>query len=60
MSNFFWQISYKASLSRTRDTSVWSKSQRLDNTSGDVWRRIDFKANLGLLSVVNSKTFKNE
>jgi len=32
----------------------------LDNTSGDVWRWIDFKANLGLLSVVNSKTFENE
>merc|ERR1719373_1383396 len=30
MSNFFWQISYRASLSRTRDTSVWSNNQCVD------------------------------
>ena len=34
------------------------KQQKFD--TGDVWRWVDFKANLGLLSVVNSKTFENE
>ena len=33
---------------------------RLDDARGDVWRWVDFKANLRFLSVIDGKTLKDE